>query len=421
MPSFRSSLRAALVAVSLVTPAAAETDLAGGGGPCNAGRGSLTYIGCKLAEQLLPDAASVTVTVVSLKSDRSLPAPDRLRERVERAVSSALSGAAKAPQRNRASVELSVESSASVLRVSAELRREAGLWQRARQKRTAPELRAFAEARLDAELRSLIPPPPLVVSETLKVRAPERGIVALACGPLGQDGGQEVVAVTRANVRVGRFVRGAFVERTHMAWSALSPVAPSPLREPVASAEITEQGTLRLGLTDREHGLELSSELSVLRRFSGLLPVPTGACAPRAGLGVLGAPRACDASAAPRAHGPVLDALAGAHGEWFGRDQAALVLTGASPQLARMGSSIGAQLAAGDLDGDGEIELAFSEDTTDPSRDRVTLVTVADGRLTPRFAVPAPALRALALCSRREGPGMAPLILASGDELWVVR
>jgi hypothetical protein len=310
-----------------------------------------------------------------------------------------------------------------VLRVTAELRRATGLWQRIRHAKPHAEAHGFVEAPLDAELRALIPPPPLVVSEILKVKAPERGIVALACGPLGSDGGQELALVSRSSVRVGRISGRAFAERKRAAWSTLSAVAEAPLREPIASAEITAEGALRVGLTDRKDGLELSRELSVTERFAGLLPLPGGGCVARSGLGLGGERVKCSANEAlvTQVLGGVLDAVAGSALQQLGREQKTAQLSGTFFELSPLLSHIGAELALGDADSDGKPELAFSTDTLDPAKDHVTLATLEGGKLQRRFDLPAPSVGAIAICSRREGPGMSPIVVASGDELWLIR
>ena len=71
--------------------------------------------------------------------------------------------------------------------------------------------------------------------------------------------------------------------------------------------------------------------------------------------------------------------------------------------------------------GDGTPELAYSADTLEGGNDRLTLVTLQDKRLTPRFELAAPSISAVAICSQREGPGMATVVLATGDELWLIR
>jgi hypothetical protein len=395
-------------------------------GACQLDRGSLAFVACSLAEQLALPASGASVTVVGLKSDRELPAADALRERVQSAVAAALgpraeSAAGARAERSKLLVELSVEKSGGVLRVSAELRRRTGLWQRVRHAKPSSERHAFVEAPLDAELRALIPPPPLVVSEVLKLRAPERGIVALACGPLRSDGGQELALVSRSSVRVGRIVGGAFAERKRVAWSALSAVAAAPLREPIASAEITPQGGLRLGISDRRDGLELSRELGVVARFEGLLPVPGGGCAERSALGFSARIQSCAQPTNGRTQAAVLDAVAGLPGVQLGRDLASARLNGARPELGLATSRVGAQLALGDADSDGNPELAFSSDTLESAKDRLTLVTLDGKKMVPRFELPAPGITAVAICSRREGPGMAPLVVATADELWLIR
>jgi hypothetical protein len=393
---------------------------------CAPSQSSLSFIGCSLAQQLAlgPSAGAVTVTVVDLKSDRELPTPAALRERVQAAVTTALgprSPDAKPSDARKLRVELTIEKSGGVLRVSAEVRRATGLWQRIRHAKPSAERHGFVEAPLDAELRALIPPPPLVVSEILKLKAPERGIVALACGPLGSDGGQELALVSRGNVRVGRVVGRAFAERKRASWSSLSAIAPAPLREPIASAEITAQGALRVGLTDRKDGLELSRDLSVVARFPGLLPAPGGGCVERSPLGLLAGWGSCTGSGNSRTQPATLDAIAGQSGTQLGRDQASGKLNGARPELALAKSRVGAQLALGDADSDGAPDLAFSADTLDAARDRLTLVTLAGDKLVPRFELPAPGITAVAICAGREGPGMAPVVVATGDELWLIR
>jgi hypothetical protein len=390
---------------------------------CQTSRGSLAYVGCSLAQKLLPAAGAASVTIVELKSDRELPAADTLRERVRSAVQSALrppGTGAHSAERSKLSVELRLEKSGGVLRVTAELRRAMGLWQRVRHKKPPAEQHAFVEVAIDAELRALIPAPPLVVSETLKLKAPERGIVALSCGPLASDGGQELVLVSRSNIRVGRIAGRAFIERKRASWSALSPVAPAPLREPIAVAEVTT-GKLRVGLSDRRDGLILSDDLAVTERFQGLLPLPGDACVERSERGWLALARPCTgAAAAPRRAAPTLDALAGVPATWLARDADSGTLHTTARGLLPSGVRVGAQLALGDADSDGAPELAFSSDTLQPSEDRLSVVTLEGGKLRPRFVVAAPGISAIAICGR-EGGGMAPIVLATGDELWLLR
>lgn len=354
--------------------------------------------------------------MLELTTDQTLPAADALRERLRESVRLALAKPQPDAEPSKMRVELKLDKSGGSLRVTADVRRSVGLWQRLRGHKPRVELHAFAEVPIDAELRALIPSPPLVVSQVLKMKAPERGIVALACGALGEDGGQELALVSRSSVRVGRIVKGSFAERQRVSWSGLSPVAPSPLREPIASAEIPARGRLRVGITDRKDGVELDARLGVKSRFEGLLPVPGGGCVARAGVGLAGRLEACSpAEPAPaRKLGEVLDALAGAQGRQVGRELA-------TSKLAQSELATGAQLALGDADGDGVPELAYSAGTSEGTADRLTLVSLDGGGPRLRFELAAPSISAIAICAGREGPGMAPIAVVSGEELWLIR
>jgi len=390
--------------------------------PCEVALGSLAQMGRGLLQQLGDSAAAARVSVISLKSDRELPDPAALRERVRSAIAAAVHGSSQQTAPGGLTLEIGIEKSGGVLRVSADLRRAGGLWRRLHRDRSSAERHAFVEVPLDAELRTLIPPPPLVVSETIKLKAPERGTIALGCGGLGPDGAQELALVSRSSIRVGHVVRGTFVERKRAAWSALSPVAAVPLREPIATAEVTRLGLLRVGSSDRRDGLELSPELTVTRRFEGLLPVAAETCSARTGIGYAAQLTDCASrsSVATSAAPVVADA-------WAGLENWAVAREAVSAQLVKLGSRslaeplrVGAQLALGDADNDGSPELAYSRDSLDPADDRLTIVTLEDQRAVRRFEVPAPGITAIAICNR-VGPTMAPIVIATGDELWILR
>jgi len=84
--------------------------------------------------------------------------------------------------------------------------------------------------------------------------------------------------------------------------------------------------------------------------------------------------------------------------------------------------SVGAQIALGDLDGDGRPELLTTADTLDASRDALLVRTLAeDGSLREAFRVPVPSgVRSMAICPS-EGNALTPVVLATGDGLWVLR
>jgi hypothetical protein len=178
-----------------------------------------------------------------------------------------------------------------------------------------------------------------------------------------------------------------------------------------------------VGSSDRKDGLELSRDLSVSARFEGLLPVPGGGCAVRSATGFFAQVTACSADAHlnVRALPAQVDAIVGAPGSWVGRELAGAALLGARPELTPSSLHVGAQLGWGDADNDGAPELAYSADTLDATKDRLTVVTLAANKPIKRFELAAPGIGAVAICSRPEGPGMAPIVVASGDELWLLR
>jgi hypothetical protein len=404
--------------------ASSVTDTRGSPAPCARGQGSLSTIACSLAAGLLPAASGAEVTVVELKSDRELPAAEALKQRLQSSVRAALAAVSPGPTKPaKLRLELRLEKSGSSLRVTADLTRAVGLWQRLRKTKPRPLLHAFVEVPIDAELRTLIPPPPLVVSEVLKLKAPERGIVALACGGFGPEGAQELALVSRSHVRVGGIAGRAFVERARVAWPTLSPIAPAPLREPIATADVTPGGRLRVGISDRRDSVELDGGLGVAGRFEGLLPAPGGGCVARSGVGLSGKIISCSApeSLPPLELNALLDSIAGS-GAWrAGRELGTGKLRQPGGELGGLGR-VGAQLALGDADGDGTPELAYSADVLEPARDRLVVVSVNGNRVQRRFELAAPAgISAITVCRAQEGPGMAPFALVSGDELWLIR
>ena len=141
----------------------------------------------------------------------------------------------------------------------------------------------------------------------------------------------------------------------------------------------------------------------------------------RSALGVLARVDSCTQPGSSRTQPATLDAVAGLPGAQLGRELSSARLSGARPELAQATSRVGAQLALGDADSDGNPDLAYSSDTLDPAKDRLTLVTLNGTKLAPRFELPAPSITAIAICSGREGPGMAPLVIATGEELWLIR
>jgi hypothetical protein len=81
----------------------------------------------------------------------------------------------------------------------------------------------------------------------------------------------------------------------------------------------------------------------------------------------------------------------------------------------------GAQLAAGDLDGDGDPELITTLNTLNPAADALSVRTWhSSGKLVERFTTRiASGIRAVATCPL-QGSTMAPVVVATSDGLLVI-
>jgi hypothetical protein len=307
------------------------------------------------------------------------------------------------------------------------------LWQRLRGAKAGALAHAFAERPIDGEVRSFLPAVPLVARDVRRVTGSDRDVIAVACGDVDGDGAAEIATVGRHRVSLGRLRDGRFETVVSRPFSALSPVAPAPLREPVASVWVKAPGTLDVGVTDRARPQRLDPRLSRLQELDGALPFPSGGCLERDGLGLASRVIGCTprelAPAQPSFEGPI-DAFAGAlvvapsgEAHWVraGRklSDGSVELHGAnrSLRLARAG----AQLAIADLDGDGAAELATSIDTLNPADDAVVVYSVQNTVLSERFRLPVPSgVRAIGVCPAKVD-AMAPLVIATGDGLWLIR
>lgn len=102
-------------------------------------------------------------------------------------------------------------------------------------------------------------------------------------------------------------------------------------------------------------------------------------------------------------------------------NESSVLLRDDAGRSARL-EAAGAQLAVGDLDGDGQPEILSSSDTLDESGDALVVHTWQDdGKLVERLRVAVPTgVRALAACPA-DGSGLAAVLVATPGELWVLR
>lgn len=321
----------------------------------------------------------------------------------------------------------------------------ATVWARIRDAAPQPIAHAFAEAPIDAEVRSHLAPIPLTALAPVRGKSFESGIVALSCDDFDGDGAPEIVSVSRQRVVLLRIRDGKVVPVRARAWTDLTEVAPSPLREPIAFAiavppqakdggEVTTRRDVVVSSTDRRESLRLDAKLEVVERY-GELAIPDGegiACGGLIGLMVTGAIGACGGGTAP--HGPTVggryDAFASSilvrpdgrlDRVWAGREDRVLEIRDGSSHAARV-TGVGAQLALGDLDQDGTIEVLASLDTMDPLADAVVVRSWTGGATTRElFRMPAGSgVQALATCPP-ESSGRQAFVVATGDEIVVVR
>jgi hypothetical protein len=441
---------AAIGVLALLSPRPTRADPAPAANPpaaaCDRESTALGRAACAVASALAGPGSTALVVAAPAPGDQHA-LPPQLTQRLAELVAArlgvnarpsaqmlSLGDAQRAASSARGLVYLSVALFRDRLDVSADLYAGAGhFWQRVRSPGLRLATHGFASSPLDAELRALFPPIPLVITRVDKATVPEKDIVALACGDVRGDGSSELATIGRRKVQVGRLEHGRFTARVSLNWAEFSAVAASPLREPIATGVVPEPGRLWVGSSDRADALDLSGTLQVRHTWHGVMPWPGGGCTKRAGLGYDGVARPCpDSGPAPAVDfATQVDAFASRallHGDQtrtlrvarpVGSD-AARALDSLHPEVSV--PNVGAQLAVGDLDEDGLPEIVSSSPSLDRHADQLVVRTLSDnGQLRERLRISVPSgIDALAICPG-DGRAMAPLALATGDGIWIIR
>jgi hypothetical protein len=308
--------------------------------------------------------------------------------------------------------------------------------------RSGPVLHAMGQAPIDAEVRTYLTPLGFEAKPSVsKYQGADPEILALACGDLDGDGGTDLFTVTRARVLSVRLLSDGQVQREKEArWDDLAAVAPVPLREPIAFATVVEGSTaggagyLDASITDRATTARLDATLALTQQLEGLA-VPHAratACTSLADMFLAPTAARCAAGDPPVAFEKLpyaFDAIASALlVSPSGHPKPALALRHDSTLIVHRAEGdeiiarVGAQLALGDVDQDGAPDVVSSLDTLSPKHDHIEVRTLLpDGTIKLRYRLPAPAgVRALAICPP-DTTSRAPIIAATGTDLWVLR
>jgi hypothetical protein len=411
---------------------------------CTTGAASaIAELACELAAGVGPMTGTVTVAAAQVASERPLPRAVDLSTRLAVALAGALDGRARA-----VAGALSLEqargaaaTSSSLVFVTAELvggrlRVSAATYllgsDRTHPAAVTAALHAEASRPLDGEVGSYLARVPLLVTRVERAAA-GNDIYALACGDLAGKGDAEILAVGRRKLQVGRAGDGRFSVRAEAAWTSLSPVAPSPLREPIGAAALLPGGRVVVGLSDRADGVALSTSLSPLGKLDAPLPWEYVGCLTRSGI-ALGSPHPCTGGPEHRVDvgdAAGIDAFAsGAFVDDGGKVTHVVAWRTAGTREVTLrddaghGASAavaGSALAIADLDLDGRPELIASVETDNPEEDAIVVSTWArDGTVTERLRVPVKdGVHALTACPVKDA-SMAPIVAATGGGLWVV-
>ncbi|HEY8077965.1 MAG TPA: hypothetical protein VIF62_27755 [Labilithrix sp.] len=419
---------------------------------------AIVRVASDLAQGLAEVPAGALVVASPVASDVTAPKGDELAIRIAAQVAGKLGVARAHPQpaplavarghagRAASLVYLQIEIVKGELRVTADLYPVVSNgWERLRNPVPGPRAHAFASAPLDAEIRSFLSPLVLEQVTLHKAKHDEGELLAIGCGDLDGDGGNEIVLVSRARVAVGKLRAGKFVASKTAAWSELASRVPVPMREPLASVQVapaTHRGELLVGTTERG-AVALDASLVTKRQLTGL-PVAGGdgeTCArPLPAEGAFdGDAVACTAPAKgepPSTLTPPLarydaiatfDAIARDGGlaevtavrEPNGRLRVRRHDPGAAKPIEVTIENAGAQIAIVDLDLDGIPEIVT---TTENDADMLVVSSFTRAQLVARLRYPAKeGVRAVAACPPEER-GVPAIVAAVGSgEVWLVR
>ncbi len=418
----------------------------------------LATIATELSRGIGAPPPTVIVVVSPLASDTPAPKAEELGLRLASLVAGQLGGAARVHPRSAslavaqaaaakvgALVYVEVEIARGQLRATADLYPvPSNSWDRLRTPVPAPRAHGFASAPLDAEARTFLTPLSLGRPVVHKAHHDVKDVLSVACGDADGDGANELELVGRGAIALGHVTGERFVVSRSAPWHRLAARSPVPMREPLgASAIVPEEdgtGGALLAATTDYGPVSLSRDLLAAAPAQGF-PVLAGTelyCArPDAAASAYeGNLHACPIrKTAPGVASKSIE-LASPHRRYdavaatelvakdgssvalvAARDPEAGLALRAGERTARL-PEVGAQLAVGDLDEDGDAEVVT---TTDHGDEVVSVSTWTHGELVARFRIPVPSsVRAVAVCPP-DGGGPHAVVVALDGEVWLVR
>ncbi len=308
-------------------------------------------------------------------------------------------------------------------------------WQRARNPGGIVTQEVLFRVPADSTVRSLFPrgkTPTL----TMKIKSPLDKPLALACGTLGDEGERAVVLVNRRAVNVAALEAGKFTRIREKTWEQLSDISGAPLRTPLASTRIDQEG-IWVSLSDRKDTLVLGPELQKKRSFGRALVLGQGQCAPFSTTGIDLRFRPCEGTGKTNEPDPRLTESESAWALTQARltegdgtqTQVEAVLSSAGGPLEISVTSVaggtssfkikdvGSAIALSDLDGDGNLEL-ISSTTADEHSDAVVISTLTKTGHRVLSRTKAPGVSALSVCPFT-GRNPLTLLAAVNDEIWI--
>jgi hypothetical protein len=305
--------------------------------------------------------------------------------------------------------------------------KRANVWARAKGETNQILAHAFIAKAVDAEVRSYLPKVPLVQPKLQVYATPMSQLNAIACGDLNEDGSLDVAITNRQEIAWGAITPDGFVPSRTAPLNGLSPVAPVPLREPLASLWF-RGNTLEVSSTDRHFWLQLDPRLEVVAKHPSQWGIAPGLCASRTTPPPQSEPFPCNTPPSLQdATSPYLDRQVVFEGDgrasranaW--RDAGSGTITVHTAKRTWSLPERGAQLLIDDLNHDGILEVMSTSSTLSRQEDRLWVHSLpgSSKEPVPVWDLPVPAgIDAIAVCPP-DATQQSAILIASNQHIGV--